>query len=234
MDRAKVIVHMYISIDGKIDGEYDGQDGDKVSSDFYDDQMYRLSNAGANGATTVKMYAAKGHPDLTKYSAADIDYNDWVPAIKSNLWDISFDRHGTAGWETNYFEYDGKKSRVIEVVTKQAAKEYLAFLRSMEIPYLICGDADLDIEMALTKLKQRFGIDTISLAGGAVINGAFLKTHMVDEISMVVAPYVSGDATSKAAFDTNKTFVNDRFKIKNVTQLDDGGLHLIFAKDRTN
>lgn len=230
MDRAKVIIHMYTSIDGKIDGDWMDLPGCKVSGDYYDNILFQMGNANANGSNTVVMYAAKGHPDLSKYKTDGIEYEDWVPNIKSETWDVSFDRKGRAGWEKNYFEYGGKKSRAIEVITKLASKEYMAFLRSMEIPYIVCGDDEINFEESLIKIKKYFGIDTMVLGGGALINGAFLKAGLVDEISIVIGPYVSGDTGIKDTFDTNHAFVNQLFKVKQVKQLDDGGIHLIYEK----
>lgn len=230
MDRAKVIIHMYTSIDGKIDGDWMDLPGCKVSGDYYDKILFQMGNANANGSNTVVMYAAKGHPDLSKYKTDGIEYEDWVPNIKSETWDVSFDRKGRAGWEKNYFEYGGKKSRAIEVITKLSSKEYMAFLRSMEIPYIVCGDDEINFEESLIKIKKYFGIDTMVLGGGALINGAFLKAGLVDEISIVIGPYVSGDTGIKDTFDTNHAFVNQLFKVKQVKQLDDGGIHLIYEK----
>jgi len=230
LNRAKVIVHMHTSIDGKIDGVYGRQAGGRISGAFYSEELFRLSNTNANGSTTVGMYAAKGHPDLSKYETTGIDYSDWIPDITSETWDVSFDRKGKMGWEVNYFEYGGHKNRAIEVLTEQASKAYLAFLQSMEIPYIVCGTKDLNLEMALEKLNKYFGIQAISLAGGAIINGAFLKAHLVDEISLVVTPYVSGDSEIKSAFDTLGTFVDDKFMIKDVKKLADGGIHLMYTK----
>ena len=232
MERAKVIIHMYESIDGKIDGDWDGLPGDKASGDYSDDILVKISNTHANGSNTIVMYAAPGKVDLSQYDPAGIDYRDWVPAgIDSATWDVSFDRRGRAGWEKNHFDYAGKKSRAIEVVTKLADRRYLAFLRSMQIPYLVCGDDQIDFESALVKLRQYFGITKVALGGGALINGAFLKAGLVDEISLVMAPYISGDTTKKGTFDTRQVFVNQRFKVVQTKLLADGGIHLLFAKD---
>lgn len=232
MERAKVIVHIYESIDGKIDGAWDGLPGDKASGDYYDDILFKLSNTNANGSNTIVMYAAPGHPDLSKYDPTGIDYTDWVPAnIHSATWDVSLDRRGRAGWEKNHFDYAGKKSRAIEVVTRLASRHYLAFLRSMEIPYLVCGDDELNFAHALTKLRRYFGITAVVLGGGALINGAFLKAGLVDEISLVMAPYISGDTSKKGVFDTRQTFVNQRFRVVQTKLLADGGIHLLFARD---
>ncbi|WP_040455570.1 dihydrofolate reductase family protein [Limosilactobacillus coleohominis] len=231
MERARVIVHMRVSIDGKIDGPFEQQEAAKPSSRYYSNELFKLSPANANGITTVKAYAAKGHPDLSQFDGSQLEYEDWVPqGFHAETYDISFDRHGRAGWERNYFEYGGKKSRAIEVLTKQASKAYLAFLRSMEIPYLICGERDLDLHEALVKLKRYFGLDAIALCGGATIDGAFLQAGLVDEISLVVAPFVSGDNATQSSFNTLGKFTDEQFEFKSATKLADGGVHLIFTK----
>lgn len=56
--------------------------------------------------------------------------------------------------------------------------------------------------MVLTKLKQHFRINTLTVCGGATINGVFLHAHLVDEISLVVVPHVNGDAHQQASFNT--------------------------------
>lgn len=38
MNRSKVIVHMYVSIDGKIDGDYSSA----ISSSYYNDELFKL------------------------------------------------------------------------------------------------------------------------------------------------------------------------------------------------
>lgn len=228
MKRAKVIVHMYVSIDGKIDGPR----ASDFSSAYYSYELFRLSNADGNGRKTIAMYAAPGKVDLTKYSADGIKYEDWIPDIQSETWSIAFDRKGTCGWEKDYFEYNGHKMHAVEILTKQAPKEYLAFLRSMNIPYIISGENEFDLEEVLVKLKKYFQINNFALCGGAAIDGVFLKAHLVDQISLVLSPHVNGDNNIKSAFDTMGTYVDDTFEISKVKKLADGGVHLIF--DKTN
>lgn len=216
---------------GAIDGPFDDLPGKKISSEYYGQEIFRISNANANGANTVAMYAATGHPDLSKYYTSGIEYKDWVPDdIKSSTWDVSFDRKGRCGWTTNFFDYAGHKSHAIEVVTEQATKNYLAFLRAMKIPYLVCGKNDLDLNDALVKLKKYFGIDTLAVCGGGIINGAFLQAGLVDQISLVMSPYVSGDPKEKRAFNTFGKLIADKFAIEKTTKIADGAVHLVFKK----
>ena len=78
-------------------------------------------------------------------------------------------------------------------------------------------------------MKAYFGIHTLVLCGGATINGVFLKAGMVDGISEVIVPHVEGNHDQKGIAETN-VFVPDSFPLKNVTQLPNGGVHLVFEK----
>lgn len=226
MNRSKVIVHMYVSIDGKIDGNY----GSPESSAYYSDELFRLSNADGNGRQTIQMYAAPSKFDLKQYSIKGIDYSDWIPELQAETWSISFDRKGVCGWNQNYFEYNSHKMHAVEVVTKQASLAYLSFLRSMNIPYIVSSENNFNLNEVLVKLKEYFNIETLALCGGARIDGVFLQEHLVDQISLVVAPHVNGDNQNKSAFDTRGEFVNDHFEISQCKKLAGVGLHLIFNK----
>lgn len=127
----------YVLTDGKIDGPYDSD----YSGQYYSDELFRLSDADGNGRETIQMYAAPAEIDLSPYDSSNIEYEDWLPKVEAETWSVAFDRKGKDGWPVNYFEYNGHKMHAIEVVTRQAKKEYLAFLRSMGIPYIVSGDA---------------------------------------------------------------------------------------------
>lgn len=226
MKRAKVIVHMYVSIDGKFQGQY----GSPASDQYYDESLFKMTNANANGSTTL-IEAAVPHPvDLSQYPADGIDYEDWLPDVTADKWVVALDRKGKVGWEDPVWSYGDIKMRVIEVVTEQAPKEYLAFLRTKQIPYLVSGQTEFDLENMLEKLKQHFQIDPLVVSGGAIINGVFLKAHLVDEISLVVTPHVNGNDNIRSAFDTAGQYVNDEFAFKSAEKIADGGVHLLFER----
>ena len=45
--------------------------------------------------------------------------------------------------------------------------------------------------MALFKLKNIIGCERLLLEGGSIINGAFQRADVIDELSLVVAPVVA-------------------------------------------
>lgn len=76
---------------------------------------------------------------------------------------------------------------------------YLHYLQAMEIPYFFAGETEINIEEALLKLKAYFGVNKLLLEGGSILNGAFQRAGLIDELSMVMAPIVA-QAEDKALF----------------------------------
>ena len=68
---------------------------------------------------------------------------------------------------------NGISMQIVEVVTKAARKEYLAYLRDMGISYLITEDEEHPVRESLEKLKRLYGVERLVLTGGASINGGF-------------------------------------------------------------
>ena len=226
MKRAKVIVHMYVSVDGK----FKGQEGSPALGEYYAKSLFDLSNANANGSTTLIEAAAPQKPDLSPYTGEGIEYEDWIPDIKADTWVVALDRKGKVGWESPYWSYGSIKMRVVEVVTKQAPKAYLEFLRAKQIPYIVAGEDEFDLEEILVKVKKYFKIDPLVVSGGAITNGLFLNAGLVDEISLVVTPNVSGDNNIRSTFDTMGQINHDKFAFRSATKAPDGGVHLIFER----
>lgn len=227
MDRCKVICHMYVSIDGKIDGEYMEEEGCDASGEYYDRWIWENSNANANGRTTAEMYFAHENIDYSVYKGEDIDYSDYV-LLNEYYW-VVFDRCGKCNWKTNKVQYGGKKAHVIEVLTKEVPLTYLSHLKKMGISYILAGEKDLDLALALKKLKEEFKIETLMLTGGATINGTFHKAGLLDTLSLVVAPYIEGNKNEKNYAELS-SFVANKYCFKKAKPLSDGGVQLLFEK----
>ena len=75
----------------------------------------------------------------------------------------------------------------------------------------------IDVNIALSKLKNLIGADTLLLEGGSIINSAFLRGEVVDELSLVMAPVIA-DKNDKPLFMDSK--VCD-FKLINTKIRDD-------------
>lgn len=225
MNRSKVICHMYVSIDGKIDGRYMDEDDRSDSGEFYDLAIWEMGNANANGRHTAQMYFAHEDIDYSKYDTAGIGYEDHI--LRSDYYWVIFDRKGACNWGVNEVTYGGKTARVVMVLTKQVKKEYLAHLRALGIAYIFAGEDEMDLTLALQKLKADFNIDDLILCGGATINGAFHKAGLIDEISLVMAPYIEGSHAEKG-FAELDGYSGRKYVYESARPFKDGGIQLIF------
>lgn len=90
---------------------------------------------------------------------------------------------------------------VIEVVTASTPASFLAYLRSVGVPYLIAGETNIDCTVMTNKLEQYLGIKTLLVCGGGKTDWALLEAGCVNEVSVVFAPVVSGDEGVATIFD---------------------------------
>ena len=151
------------------------------------------------------------YPDLCQYKPVHHDMDEKMDFIVDDLcgfYAIAFDTHGKLGWKSNKIidpdgdpGYDG--AQIIEVLSEDVDERYLGYLESMEIPYIFAGEKSIDVELALFKLKNIIGCNILLLEGGSIINGAFEKAGVVDELNLVVAPTVAGKDSKPLFMDSD-------------------------------
>lgn len=81
---------------------------------------------------------------------------------------------------------------IITLLSHGVSVAYLEHLREMGVSYLFAGPDGLDLRLALETLHDEFGIESISLQGGGIINGAFLAAGLIDELSVLIYPGIDG------------------------------------------
>ncbi len=214
MDRPYIICHMVTSIDGKVTGDFLSRpESAKACEVYYDINRNLKSNGFICGRVTMQSSFTGGwYPDLSKYKPVKPDpvRMDFMldAEFLSGFYAIAFDTNGKLGWKSNKIVdpdgdpgYDG--AQIIEVLSENVDERYLAYLEEMEIPYIFAGENEIDIEFALYKLRNIMGIETLLLEGGSIINGAFQRAGVIDELSLVVAPVVA-DKNDKPLFMDSK------------------------------
>ena len=202
MDRPYVICHMVTSLDGKVTGDFLSAPACEAASDVYF-RINRDYNAHAFACGRVTMegsFTGLWYPDLSQYAPAN-SKADHIPGKLTGFYAVAFDPHGRLGWKSDRIidpdedpGYD--KAQIIEVLTQQADPRYLGYLQAMGICYIFAGEKQIDVALALSKLKNLFGIDKLLLEGGSILNGAFQRANVIDELSLVMAPMLGGAGKS--------------------------------------
>ena len=80
---------------------------------------------------------------------------------------------------------------ILVIVGRNVTEEYLAHLRELRISYVIVSDATR-LREGLEAVGHDFGIRSISVQGGGILNGALLAERLIDELSLVVYPGIDG------------------------------------------
>ena len=205
MTRPYIICHMVTSIDGKVTGDFLFQNECAEATDiYYRINRERKSDGFICGRVTMEGSFTGGfYPDLSQYQPVD-QKRDFLVDDLSGFYAVAFDTHGKLGWKSNKIidpdgdpGYDG--AQIIEVLSEDVDERYLGYLETMEIPYIFAGETAIDVELALFKLKNLIGCETLLLEGGSILGGAFERAGVVDELSLVVAPVIA-DKDAKPLF----------------------------------
>ena len=206
MDRPRVICHMLMSLDGKINGRYFSRPETRPGLAKYGElRTFYGCSATIYGTTTAAEGYSDGYvyvSDLPERSAEPISHV-YVGESGAENYIIAMDPEGTLKWSGKTVEKKGRsKAHVIEALTERASASYIAYLKSLGISYVIAGEKQIDCEILLHKLKEFFGIESVLLAGGGITNWTFVSRGLVDELSIVLTPTADGDSKAASLFET--------------------------------
>lgn len=209
MQKPYVIIHTHTSLDGKIHA-IDLPGFDAASRQYqelaFDPQKQFLNIQGyLNGRTTTDDNTTFYRKPNLDEDAAEVPEGDFIADANASMYYVSIDPSGKLGWETNIVDYGNVDSHVIEVITERVSNAYKAFLRRLNISYIIAGNDELDKELALHKLAALFNLERVFIGGGGTLNWSYLQSGLVDEVSIVMAPIADG-SDAQSLFDAKEPF----------------------------
>ena len=221
MDRPYIICHMLVSYDNKITGgfmfspETSGLIGEygRIDREFN-------AQAWLCGKTTMEEFTGGLQPDGT--IKAKFSKEDYVAKKDVGQYVVVTDAMGEIGYAKPYLEKGGRKSYIIELLTYGVSDEYVAYLRKMGISYIFAGEKELNLALAMQKLKSLFGIKLLVSHGGGYTNGTFLKAGLIDELSLVRVPLVEDNDKEVSLFGKEEA-QQSLFELKSAEKLENGG-----------
>ena len=234
MNKPYIILHMLLSLDGKVTGDYmKTQLADELCQEYYRiNREYKADGFACGRITMEESFTHGKKPNLTKFAGVKVSREDYVAKV-SNFYAVSIDPRGKLGWSScDIVDEDPgyDKAHVIEVLTQSVSDEYIAFLKEMGISYVFCGDKEINLNLLNEKLFSLFGIKTLLVEGGGVTNGGFLNADSIDEMSLVLLPMVDGG--KGVDLFCNKNCGVQSFELKSVKPLSSGGLWLNYIKKK--
>ncbi len=235
MNKPRVICHMLTSMDGKVTGDFLGRpDVADAVEEYYRINRELAADAYACGRITMEESFTGGYyPDLSRYEPTSFRECgmtlDCVVDDLSGFYAVAFDPKGKLGWKSRFIEdedpgYGG--AQIIEIITEQVDPRYLTYLEELQIPYIFAGETEIDVEKAIRKLNYYFNVQTILLEGGSVLDGAFQRAGVIDEISLVSVPVVA-HKDDKPLFEDS---VQEAYRLIEATPIGGGALWLRYRK----
>lgn len=234
MEKPFVVCHMFMSVNGKIDGEFMScPDSVPARTKYGDLRSDYHCEAMLYGTVTMAGGFSDGLAGDLPVSPVRYPKGTWAAPDQVNRYVVAVDPKGTLGWDSPYMEKRGRpKAHVIEALTEQVPEDYLAYLRQRGVSYVVAGKEQLDCARLLHELKTHFGIERLMIAGGGYVNGSFLQAGMIDEVSIVLAPVADGNTRSISAFE-NHDFLTMQaavgLTLLEVQRIDGDGLWLRYA-----
>ncbi len=171
------------------------ENAEKVpEGDFIADNKYMTYEQKNESSLSI---CGKSHRDVSKGGTQ-------LSEGSSDMYYVSVDPSGKLGWEKNTLTYKDTTAHIIEILTEKAENSYKAFLRKLNISYIVCGKDSLDYALAMKKLKDIFKIETLMLGGGGVLNWSFIQEGMCDELSIVMTSAADGSSDTPSLFETRE------------------------------
>lgn len=198
--KPKIICHIMSSVDGRLLDErwtasFDGTSKAELL------KMYAIIGRGLNtdawmfGKNTVKAFFPK------KFDEAEHIITDETPYVyiserHSERMFIVADPEGDIRFTSSTLRGDN----ILVILGLNVTEEYLAFLRETQISYIIVDDAT-NLQTGFEAVAREFGIRSVSVQGGGILNGSLLNEGLIDELSLVVYPGIDGLAGVPSVFE---------------------------------
>lgn len=228
--RPRVVCHMMVSVDGRIvtEGWPLSPEGRRQYEQVH--ATYEADGWVCGRVTMEEHFAAGTRSDAEVARLHDgSPREDFVAPGAHDSFAIAVDPRGKLVWESG----DADGDHVVAVLTHRVSDEYLSTLRERGVSYLLAGQEDLDLPLALEKIGARLGVRTLMLEGGGGINGSFLREGLIDEVSLLVAPAVDGRVGTPSVFDVpGQQVTPQRLALESVERRADDLLWLRYRVDR--
>jgi 2,5-diamino-6-(ribosylamino)-4(3H)-pyrimidinone 5'-phosphate reductase len=129
--------------------------------------------------TIVNANFEKGNENLDNYNDQKLVVLDERGKIREETWKIIVSQR----WWNN---------KPVAIVNQETPKKYLEKLKNIEIEYIKIEEKNINLREILKLLRKEFNIHKLRIDSGGLINGQLLRNNLVDMISVVITPQLTG------------------------------------------
>lgn len=186
----RVIIHNGVSVDGRMDwfdvdlGLYYGLAGQLGAEAILSGSQTML--AGLDAA--VEDMAATGPSQSPQ---EDIKDERGVMVVVDSQGQLR---------KLHHFKVTPYWRETIVLCSMATPAEYLDYLGQHGFDIIQVGEQKVDLRAALIKLKGDYGISTIRVDSGGILNGVLLREGLIDEVSLLITPTLVGGTTPRSFF----------------------------------
>lgn len=213
-----IICHMMASVDGRIDCAMTSKI--KGVNEYYKTLDALDAPTTVSGRITATLEMAEQGFFLSKDKTA-IGKTTFHKAVDADGYTVIADSKGRLKF--NGSELDGQP--LLLIVSEKASKEYLSYLEQLGISWIACGNERTDLKQAVEIMNTEFNVERMVVVGGPHINGAFLSSGLLDEVSILYGPAIDGREGMPGVFDgLAKNAEPIQLHLKSVEQYPDGAV----------
>jgi len=88
----------------------------------------------------------------------------------------------------------------IVLCSETTPQGYIDDCKKNKIHVLVHGKKNVDLRSALKELKSRFKINVLRIDSGGILAGVLLRQGLVDEISVLILPQMTGGTSEKTIY----------------------------------
>ncbi|HET8660611.1 MAG TPA: RibD family protein [Micromonosporaceae bacterium] len=218
MDRPRVVVHNTVSLDGRLTG---------FPADL--GLHYQIAagiphDAVLTGSATLLAAARAEGVDL-----AGEDPAEPVPAAPAGgprPWLVVVDSRARLT-RLAWLRAQPYWRDLVVLCSHTTPAEHLDRLRHHRVEHVVAGDNRVDLPVALRALARRYQVTAVRVDAGGTLNGHLLAAGLVDEIDLIVAPYLAGPGG--VSFIDDVAGAGPRLTLIDVGRLPDSHLRLRYA-----
>ena len=197
----EIYIYMGESIDGKGSGEMFLIPESQPAIKYYFGNEYSFDcKSIMMGRTTFEEVLSEDKNKKIDYSNISIDNiekKDFLSELrkKTDYYYISLDKNGKLQWPTGYGLYGAslgrtKETHIITILSEDVDLKYLAYLQKVGVSYIFAGEKNINLKIAMKKLKDLFGIEKLMCQGGPKTNELLLKENLVEKLIIVKMPVI--------------------------------------------